>query len=184
MRQHHWRWYPTDPWASKHFSALLPSCLSLGEDADANCSAIRCLLGGARTWLFSSVRNIFMGGLFGFICLTPGMRLSNKAHCNHAIHYYLALLGSRVQRSLQSWKVSLPSYGNWSMEITAFSSTNTIPSATPVILCNPAETNSSAKGKLLWRVAEKSSLKGYESIMHKVWTPQNSPTATDNTTEE
>jgi len=66
------------------------------------------LLGSARTWIFSNVRNVFTGGLFVFICLTPEMCLSNKAHCNHAIHYYLAILGSRVQRSSQSWKASLP----------------------------------------------------------------------------
>lgn len=66
------------------------------------------LLGGARTWIFSNVRSVFIGGLFVFIFLPSGMCLRNKARCNHATHCYLALLGSRVQRSPQSWKASLP----------------------------------------------------------------------------
>lgn len=66
------------------------------------------LLGDARTWIFSNVRSVFIGGLFVFIFLPPGICLRNKAHCNRAIHYYLALLDSRVQRSPQSWKTSLP----------------------------------------------------------------------------
>lgn len=44
------------------------------------------LLEGARTWLFSNVRSVFIGDLSGFICLTSGMCLSNKARCNRAIH--------------------------------------------------------------------------------------------------
>ena len=72
----------------------------------------------ARTLLFSNVRNVFIGGLFVFICLPPGMCLSNKAHGNHSIHYYLVLLGSRVQRSSQSWKASVPLFLSvWKMKL-------------------------------------------------------------------
>lgn len=75
------------------------------------------LLGGARTLLFSNVRKLFIVELFVFICLPPGMCLSNKAHGNHVIHYYLALLGSGVQRISQSWKASLPLFLSlWKMK--------------------------------------------------------------------
>lgn len=75
------------------------------------------LLGGARTLLFSNVRKLFIVELFVFICLPPGMCLSNKAHGNHVIHYYLALLGSGVQRISESWKASLPLFLSlWKMK--------------------------------------------------------------------
>lgn len=87
------------PRPSKLLSALLPSASPWDSVQMPTAQQSGGLLGGARTWFFSNVRNIFIGELFTFICLTPGMCLRNKSHHNHAIHYYLGLLGSGVQSS-------------------------------------------------------------------------------------